>query len=170
MREAVREPAVTPVVSRPQFEQRSGGAVRFEKNQESLPNLTDLGYEQQEYAASPVPDAGGELRAQPQAPVMQENVNYQHQPLIRPSGPSVSMRREAVEPVRESAVSGRGFFKRMADAGRALSARNDEDMEEPRVQVVQKPVQMAENVERPARAQDEDQYLDIPAFLRRQAN
>jgi cell division protein FtsZ len=171
MRDAGREPAVAPVVSRPQFEQRSGGAVRFEKNQESLPNLTDSGYEHQEYAASPVPDAGGELRPQPQAPVIQENVNYQHQPVIRPSGPSVSMRREAVEPVRESAISGRGFFKRMADAGRALSARHDEDMEEPRVQVMQKPVQMAENAERPvARAQDEDQYLDIPAFLRRQAN
>jgi len=68
-------------------------------------------------------------------------------------------------------VSGRSFFQRMADVGRVLSSRTEDEKEQPaeRVQVVQKSVQV-EVSEKPARLSDEDQYLDIPAFLRRQAN
>jgi cell division protein FtsZ len=78
-----------------------------------------------------------------------------------------SGRREAQ---REAAGSNRSFFQRMADVGRVLS-RNDDENEQPaeRIQVVQKSLQV-EVSEKPARLSDEDQYLDIPAFLRRQAN
>jgi cell division protein FtsZ len=63
--------------------------------------------------------------------------------------------------------SGKGFFKRVADVGRALS-RNDGRPEtpEPRVQVVHKSPEPASA----AQKSGDDQYLDIPAFLRRQAN
>ena len=67
----------------------------------------------------------------------------------------------------------------MAEVGRALSApRYEEEPVKPqvteRVHVVQKAtvatVTAAEVAEKPQPRADEDQYLDIPAFLRRQAN
>ncbi len=66
-------------------------------------------------------------------------------------------------------VQGRSFFQRMADVGRVLSSRSEDEQPAERVQVVQKSMQV-EVSEKPARLSDEDQYLDIPAFLRRQAN
>ena len=67
----------------------------------------------------------------------------------------------------------KSFFQRMADVGRALSTRSEEAPIKPhvheRVHVVQK-APPAELAERPKKLVDEDQYLDIPAFLRRQAN
>lgn len=63
-------------------------------------------------------------------------------------------------------MSARKFLKKVADVGRALSVRSEPRPEaSERVHVVQKPV--AE--EKPPQPGD-DQYLDIPAFLRRQAN
>ncbi|MDX1974184.1 MAG: cell division protein FtsZ [Rickettsiales bacterium] len=63
----------------------------------------------------------------------------------------------------------RGFFQRMADVGRSLSVRNDAPRAEitERVQVVQKD---GDTEDAQKKGQGEDQYLDIPAFLRRQAN
>lgn len=160
--------------ARPQFEQRSGGAARFEKLTEEYTQTEDSVYNQQSYVASslPVADVGALLRESPNVSPAQENRMFHHQPAMRAAAPSVAVRRESIEPIREAAASARGFFKRMADAGRALSSRNDGDREvqEPRVQVVQRSAQTAESSERPAKAQDQDQYLDIPAFLRRQAN
>jgi cell division protein FtsZ len=76
----------------------------------------------------------------------------------------VSSRREAREAVREEA---KNFLKRVADVGRSLS-RNDgrPEVPEQRVHVVQKSPEVPSA---PKNAAD-DQYLDIPAFLRRQAN
>jgi cell division protein FtsZ len=78
---------------------------------------------------------------------------------------------EQAAAAREPAASGRSFFQRVAEVGRALSSRSEDEKEQPaeRVQVVQKSMQI-EVSEKPARLSDEDQYLDIPAFLRRQAN
>lgn len=79
-------------------------------------------------------------------------------------------------PAQESFA--RHIFQRMADVGRVLSssgraaettatAARSEPEGRP-VQVVEKPrVELAEKPERPA---EDEQYLDIPAFLRRQAN
>ena len=78
---------------------------------------------------------------------------------------SISPRREQREmPYEDSAA--RGFFKRMADVGRVLSGTGRPELGE-RVHVVQH----AQVETRPQQqAAEEDQYLDIPAFLRRQAN
>ncbi len=108
-----------------------------------------------------------EVKMAPQrevAPAAQEPVR---------SAASVSPRREQREPQQHDDASGKGFLKRVADVGRALGARSDSgrpEALEPRVQVVQR--QMPEISERPktAAAPGDDQYLDIPAFLRRQAN
>jgi len=86
----------------------------------------------------------------------------------------VSPRREQREAPREEAAPARGFFQRMAEVAQAIAAPRYEELEAAapqvteRVHVVQKPV--AEVAEKPQPRPDEDQYLDIPAFLRRQAN
>jgi hypothetical protein len=178
--------------ARPQFvEQRAGGAVRFEKpeqHQQEIPeyNPAPMQSQPQPQYTAPAVDISSVLREQSVAPApyaaqaqpqpvlaqpVQDNRMFQHQPAMRPN-PQTSYRREVSEPLRGAANSARGFFKRMADAGRALSARSEnekeKEMEEPRVQVVQKPSQPMPSSDRPAK--DQDQYLDIPAFLRRQAN
>ena len=111
----------------------------------------------------PIPDVRAVLRepASAAAPAPSEFA----QPSLRLSPQPAAPRREAAP----QQPQGRGFFKRMAEAGRALSARHEfeEEEAEPRVQVVQKSLQPAAES---AKAHDEDQYLDIPAFLRRQAN
>lgn len=68
----------------------------------------------------------------------------------------------------EEQVSGKGFFKRVADVGRVLSSRADRVEVAERIQVVQKSPQM--EAPAPIPQTEEEQYLDIPAFLRRQAN
>jgi len=61
---------------------------------------------------------------------------------------------------------GKSFFSRVADVGRVLSSRASRTEVAERIQIVQKPL--------PEKSQaihaDDGQYLDIPAFLRRQAN
>jgi hypothetical protein len=101
------------------------------------------------------------------ASLPQENQMFQHKPASRVSSAPVPTNRHVPESTQEA--PSRGFFKRMADVGRSFSARHDAEQEsqEPRVQVVQKPSQ-AEGSPRSSKTQDEDQYLDIPAFLRRQ--
>jgi cell division protein FtsZ len=84
---------------------------------------------------------------------------------------SVSPVTEARQPQREPQVASRGLFQKMvADVGRVLSRGDEKLQPAERVQVVQKSSAQAEASEKPARLSDEDQYLDIPAFLRRQAN
>ena len=63
---------------------------------------------------------------------------------------------------------GKGFFSRVADVGRVLSSRGSRQEVEQRIQVVQKPVMQPSQSE--AAEGEDEQYLDIPAFLRRQAN
>jgi cell division protein FtsZ len=122
-------------------------------------------------------------RVQPREPAAA--VHYHEEAAEAPrAAQSYSPRREYREPPRED--SGRGFFQRMADVGRALSATRPDMPARPvaseRVQVVQKPAPVAtataavavepermQAVPQKAPAAD-DQYLDIPAFLRRQAN
>ena len=62
---------------------------------------------------------------------------------------------------------GKSFFSRVADVGRVLSSRASRTEVAERIQVVQKP--LAQDKPQTIHAED-DQYLDIPAFLRRQAN
>lgn len=71
------------------------------------------------------------------------------------------------ESEEDSAEHGKSFFSRVADVGRVLSSRSNRSEVAERIQVVQKPMQQEKS--QPAHAEDE-QYLDIPAFLRRQAN
>jgi cell division protein FtsZ len=90
-----------------------------------------------------------------------EQVEYER-PVERPMERLVAapQRRD----VREEA---KGLLQRFADVGRALS-RNDgrPETSEPRVHVVQK----SPEAQQAAPKAGDDQYLDIPAFLRRQAN
>jgi cell division protein FtsZ len=85
--------------------------------------------------------------------------------------PVVSPRREArMEPSREdNSAHGKGFFQRVADVGRAISGK--QEMGE-RIHVVQRGTQAEMAAEKAAKVapSEEEQYLDIPAFLRRQAN
>lgn len=172
----------TATSARPQFEQRSGGAVRFEKPVESYagqvenPESAD-GYSRPD-GISPVANAGTMLsEPAPAQQAVQEASQMFHQPAMRPIPTSAEMRRDQSQPPRSDGATIRGFFKRVADAGRALSGRQDIDSDkeypepqEPRVQVVQKPPQGVASPEKANKVQDQDQYLDIPAFLRRQAN
>ena len=73
---------------------------------------------------------------------------------------------EIQEEEKEPADHGKSFFSRVADVGRVLSSRATRTEVAERIQVVQKPVIS----EKPATLPEDDQYLDIPAFLRRQAN
>ena len=75
--------------------------------------------------------------------------------------------REIVEEEAHAEPS-KGFFSRVADVGRVLSSRATRTEVAERIQVVQKPVIQPEKSQ--AIHAEEDQYLDIPAFLRRQAN
>jgi cell division protein FtsZ len=177
------------VASRPQFEPRP--AARFERASEEQATGEIAEPSQQNFTAptatvAPIAQAAPEPQA-PQQPAAAADVN----PVLRestapahvPQQVQETRRIHSQQPVRpvstasaqreniDVAASARGFFKRMADAGRALSTRGDEEQEvhEPRVQVVQKSPQPT-NSDRTSRTQDSDQYLDIPAFLRRQAN
>ena len=80
-----------------------------------------------------------------------------------------SLRHEPREMPRDNT---KGFFQRMADVGRSLSTRHEESTPkqnvQERVHVVQKPA--SEVTEKAHKQAEDDQYLDIPAFLRRQAN
>ncbi len=179
-------PRVAPSVenSRQQFEQRPVGAVRFEKRPEPEAVVDNMEYE----AAAPsvnspnsnIPNVSAVLREAVFAPTVQEKPLFQHQPATRvsPSASAPAAKRKEEENREHTGVA-RSFFKRVADAGRALSARHDthQEAEEPRVQIVQRTTGQgmgqggtASSATRSGKAQDEDQYLDIPAFLRRQAN
>jgi cell division protein FtsZ len=159
------EPIKAP--QRPSAFESAAPRPSFEPRQQPAPAAFEQAREEMmEAAPQPfIPDVRAVLREPASAPQTPEPV--QQQPTLRATNPaSASPRGTAQEP----AVT-RSFFQRMADAGRALSpARPDaEESREPRVQVVQKSLQL-ESADRGAKAADEDQYLDIPAFLRRQAN
>ena len=146
---------------RQQAEQRMMTAARPEKHFEAE------AYERE----NAVSDASSVLRndASSGSPAQaQENQMFQHKAAARVN--AANKPAEAVSERKNS--SSRGFFKRIADVGRAFSSRHDIDakiVDEPRVQVVQKPAQN-EQQNRVNKTQDEDQYLDIPAFLRRKVN
>jgi len=160
--------------SRPSVEQRSGGAVRVEKTPEpqqvvavaeapvSRYRVSD--FEQEEMEARVLPEVRHEVRADARAQVI-DSVETQVESRI-----AAGSRQAYREPPREPSKS---FFQRMADVGRALSTRSDEASPKPhaheRVHVVQKAAPV-ETAEKPKKLIEEDQYLDIPAFLRRQAN
>jgi cell division protein FtsZ len=166
--------------ARPPVEQRSGGAVRQETQAapqvavEEPPaprRVQEYAYEPVEAAAPPprppvqeAPAPIPHFSPREQAPIYQEDIETR-----AVSAAGISPRREYREqPMREDSGT-RGFFQRMADVGRALSSGNRAEVSE-RVHVVQRSPQ-AEGAERPAKqGGEEDQYLDIPAFLRRQAN
>jgi len=145
---------------RPAVEQRAGGAVRIERSMEEQQEQTHSAPMEEAPVQEPV-----RMREPASAVTEEEMSEFRSDPRRQPA--DVSPRREHHESPREST---RGFFQRMADVGRALSSRHD-DTGRPqapeRVQVVQKTVEVSEKLQKP---QDEDQYLDIPAFLRRQAN
>ena len=153
---------------RPAVEQRLGGAVRTEKAPEMPMQAAVTRNDMFEQPAAQ--DIRSMLREPASAPQELPQNEYRQEP------PRVTMPAAAVEPretVREAAPS-KGFFQRMADVGRSLSSRHDEpsakqQMQE-RVHVVQKSMQLESSEASQKLAAEEDQYLDIPAFLRRQAN
>jgi len=168
-------PPETAQAARPQTEARSNGntTLRTEKLAETE------GYEYE----STIPDVSLVLRSEgvASAPVLgqrnstAESQLFQHKPALRvsPATPSNRQTTENEQYEREvSAPSSRGFFQRLADVGRAFSARHEGEarMQEPRVQVVQRPSQSEQEGQagRMSKPQEDDQYLDIPAFLRRQ--
>lgn len=179
VQEQVRETSSSQAqASRPPVEQRSGGAVRVEKTPEpqqvqavvsqesSATRFRVSDFEQDEMEARALPEIRHEIRPEVRTPVREQVVEEQVE--VRAAAGSRQAYREA--PAREPS---KNIFQRMADVGRALSTRNDEAPAKPtaqeRVHVVQKaaPVEAAEKSQKSA---EEDQYLDIPAFLRRQAN
>lgn len=171
--------------SRPQTEQRQSSHARFERTSEAQAANEISEPAQQNFTAPaptppqvpqpPMADVTAILREanapSPVQPQLQENKNFHNQRPTRTSSISTSQR-ETTEAPRDVAAAARGFFKRMADAGRALSTRSDDEQEvqEPRVQIVQKSPPATNQQERISRTREDDQYLDIPAFLRRQAN
>ena len=169
--------------SRPPVEQRSGGAVRIDKtpepqmqlagvNESPAPRVRISDFEEDEARALPEvrqeirQEIRAEIRQETRAPVREQVGESQEADMETRMAASAGARQAYREPSKN-------FFQRMADVGRALSARSDEAPVKPhvheRVHVVQKALP-AETVEKPQKHADEDQYLDIPAFLRRQAN
>lgn len=155
---AAQKPAVV--------EQRAGGAVRMERSaEEELPQASY--HREPEFAAAAAPEPKFMAR---------EPVSFappQQEPELRriASEMPVMPKREFRNDMEEE-PSGKGFFQRMADVGRALSSRQESGrgaVVSERIQVVQRTVQ-AEVTDAAAKTEEEDQYLDIPAFLRRQAN
>ena len=179
--EPVREATTTQAsVSRPQVEQRSGGAVRVEKtpepqqvpvqvtaSAEAAARLRASDFEQDEIESRVLPEMRHEIRPEIRTAMREQVIETVEQVEVR----AVAGARHAHrEPAREPS---KNFFQRMADVGRALSTRNEEAPVKPatheRVHVVQKAIP-AEVAEKSQKTAEEDQYLDIPAFLRRQAN
>lgn len=104
---------------------------------------------------------------------MQETPLFQHKPAMRVTPLAVSKKSAEESYEREPAPTRGGFFKRIAEVGKVFTSRVDVDVDvqEPRVQVVQKSSPQMDNMARGGnKTQDADQYLDIPAFLRRQSN
>ncbi len=87
---------------------------------------------------------------------------------------SVSPRREAHDHTASSAEEihgSRGIFQRIADVSRVLSAREQvgrPDAENRGLQVTEKT--RPEPIRKSGMSAEDEQYIDIPAFLRRQAN
>ena len=167
--------AATAHTSRPSVEQRSGGAVRVEKtpepqqiqvvaSNETVQRQRASDFELEENEARALPEVRHEVRTEVRGHIA-DSMEQQAESRIAAGG-----RQAYREAPREPSKS---FFQRMADVGRALSTRSEEAPIKPhvheRVHVVQK-APPAELAERPKKLVDEDQYLDIPAFLRRQAN
>lgn len=154
--------------------ERANNAMRIEKTNEAeasaaqpVPVARFSDFEEEEVAGQPAISGRPVMREPASATPPQEAfAEAARESYIAVSPVDQAGRRD---PQRDAA-SGRGFFKRMADVGRVLS-RGEEEKDQPveRVQVIQKSMQV-EVSDKPARLSDEDQYLDIPAFLRRQAN
>ena len=105
------------------------------------------------------------------APVQQQQTQQQglfSEPRFMPAGatarPQAHVQEELYEEEFEQGKA--GFFSRVADVGRALSSRGSRAEVAERIQVVQHAAPQPEKQVAP----EDDQYLDIPAFLRRQAN
>jgi cell division protein FtsZ len=161
--ETAREtPAVPAQVNRQPVEQRAGGAVRMERAVEAQPVMSD-------YYANQENEYEDE---QPQATVARPSMNVSKDVSDHRLDARMPASSTAFEE-REMPAVNKGFFQRMADVGRSLSTRGDESSAKPqmheRVHVVQKPLQV-ESSEKQQKLAEDDQYLDIPAFLRRQAN
>jgi len=156
---------------------RSAFDVRANANAAAIrPEKQTIAADNYEYEEA-VPDVSSVSRGEV-VNSAQENMLFQHKPAMRVNPATPLANRKKVESVRgrEATPPARGFFKMIADVGgRVFSSRNEVDaemIEEPRVQVVRKSAQpeQYEQSERVAKTQDEDQYLDIPAFLRRKVN
>jgi cell division protein FtsZ len=151
-------------VSRPPVEQRAGGAARIERQPEPYT-------QEQEFEEVQVMETRQEeVRVIAREPAVASAINQLYGEPRVATASQHSPQREYRE-VQEG--NSRGFFQRMADVGRALSSRSDDGVRpqvSERVHVVQKSGGQLDASEKPQKGSDEDQYLDIPAFLRRQAN
>ncbi len=165
-RAAAEQRAVVP----PQHHSRSERPVEQQQQQAPAPQVQVQFHAPVEKEA-PAPrihmPVEYEQRAQEQQPLFREPSQQNRYAEEIASQQSFSPRHEQHDAVRDD---GKGFFQRMADVGRALSSRTDSGKQEAsdRVHVVQRQTH-AEPPSAP-KQQGEDQYLDIPAFLRRQAN
>ena len=156
---AMRQAAAAAVAVRAEQRPVEAAVAVMEQEPEPVVQMPEFDLQEETYAA-PV------MQERPATPAYQPQERpAARQPVAAPLPP----RHEHREPSRQ-AEQGKGFFQRMADVGRALSAVRPEETARPqaaeqRVHVVQKPVSEPQQ-----KLPDEDQYLDIPAFLRRQAN
>jgi cell division protein FtsZ len=123
-------------------------------------------------AAEPAPQRAAE---EAPAPMMSQPIMTQPAaPRAEAQQPSlaISPRREARDQSDDMQSRGLGLFARLADVGRALAPKYDmaprTEQLERNVQVSERP--RAEVVKNTLPQSEEDKYLDIPAFLRRQAN
>jgi len=123
---------------------------------------------ERETEQAPMPQRLSEFRAEERAPQPQNATPDLFAPQsVAPSSYAPHREPQRELPIRDEQQSSRGFLQRALDVGRAFSAKPQDAVE--RVQVVQRGG-VAEAAQRKPEQSQEEQYLDIPAFLRRQAN
>jgi len=162
-REGVSKQFFTPVEQPRSYEQHMEETAQQQETHEEVNAQHDQQQpvmQQQETPQAPAAPVFASREAASSAPLLNE-------PRFIPAG-ALATQRSMPQPMPEEAIEqGKGFFSRVADVGRVLSSRASRTEVAERIQVVQKP--MIQEKPQAIHAED-DQYLDIPAFLRRQAN
>ncbi|MCE2927534.1 MAG: cell division protein FtsZ [Rickettsiales bacterium] len=151
-------------------EQRMPSPVRMERQEEPAVRQEPARQQvaERETEQAPMPQRLSEFRAEERAPQPQNATPDLFAPQsVAPSSYAPHREPQRELPIRDEQQSSRGFLQRALDVGRAFSAKPQDAVE--RVQVVQRGG-VAEAAQRKPEQSQEEQYLDIPAFLRRQAN
>jgi hypothetical protein len=164
--------------TRPPVEQRAGGAVRIERPAElppmaePQPRLRISDFPDDDVEAFPIEQPRSFVR-EPASTAFDAMERGEVRVAQGGGSARYEHRDSGHRDTHREAGESKGFFQRMADVGRALSTRGDDGgsarpQASERVQVVQKSSQVEEKQHK--QHAEDDQYLDIPAFLRRQAN